>query len=872
MKKLFAFLIIVFIFTLVYSPEVSAEHILSFVHSGIKYTAEQAAAPNSGYPYIVEDEEDALYITDDTSGIKAEITRQTLDDEAFDILRDYYNDRTLSSQELFSRFVELKKSYINALQTLYNTNYLSNSKKSSETAMRIYNEGSEVLFGLNNCKVYLYNIAMYQGLYNNEQAHLDLIIPVRSTNTVIIIKFTIPRDKLGTTASGSIATMLSGIRFEGLSPQSAAPAILSSNSIVETAQLGIYPAASQQQPDYALFEDNATGFSLSLPTTYIPFIQNNLGGVFTYTSFKINPNQIFSVSSEPLQGSDASDAISRFKVASLASIKVLDSGSGYLGNNKYSYFIYSSSENEMKQYFYDYYIQDESRLYKLQLQSAIAEPGINVLRQFENILISFRTKNIVSIHAASQSTQSDTSATTKYLNSDEGYSFRYPKSWRLEEISPDIAYDRLRLVVPGLSGALEISMQESELKQIVSFIDIMKSVNGNSTSSWSTLTNNYNPPFSEKTSKLLYSDFSIDGAVSTIYRLSVFMDENGRNRLCYSVDIIKGSKLYSMFITAGEYKTVDGRFNNAQINELINIVANTFRHESTIDSEARRISGETRNRKLVFVEKYLKRLIDPGLVVTSVEKTQPDKTLFVTVGNSQESGFYKIMLDYPNRKIEIVDSVLKRDILRSELTRLREQHKDKIITNTVQNESNMTLTIESRENQISEPEARSYRVNVSYVNNSVTWQSVRLAHQEDYMWECGLYVKSFFSRDTEVYFTGSNVFTNLEPYRQKGLKYRLMTYAHSVDEPGFMLLSMDPNSSLFTLESGFYTMEYVVDKIVTQYALDYKSHSSDTFSFDPETFILTLTTTCNSDNDTKVDKFKIYYNLEKGILEYERVR
>lgn len=871
MKKLFAFLFITIVFMLSYHPAVRAENMLSLVHSGIRFTAAQASAPDSGYPYSVEDTEDALHITDEGSGIHAEVSSQSLDNGAFDKLRNYYNDSTLSNKELFTRFTELKKSYITALETLYNTNYLSDGKKISETAMRIYYEGSDVLFGLDGCSVYLYNIAMYEGLDNNEQVHLDLIIPVQSTHTIFMIKFTIPRDKLGAAASNTIAAMLSDIRFKSLSPQLKVPAVLSDKSIVETAQLGIYPAASQEKPDYTLFNDTAVGFYLSLPSTYVPFIQNNLGGVFSYTSFKINPNQIFSISSEPLQGSGASDAISRFEAASFASIKIQDSGTGHFGNNKYSYFIYSSSEDGVIQNFYDYYIHDEGRLYKLQLQCAIAKPGSIVTEQFEKILASFHIKKTASIQPLSEPTQSDNLTTLKYLNSEEGYSFKYPESWQLEDISSNIAYDRLRLVVPGLSGALEISVQESELKKNITFTEVMKSVSGKSVSSWPTLATNYNPPFAGKTSKLLFSDFSIEGTVSTIYRLSVFMDDNGRNRLCYSVDILKEGKLYSMFLTTGEYKTTGGRFNDTQINDMMNTVAASFHLESTPESETRKISGETRNRKLVFVEDYLKQRIDPKLVVTAVEDTQPDNSMFVTVGNSKESGFYKIKLDYPNRQIAVMDSVLKRDILHSELTSLIEQYKDKAIIYTAQNEDSMTLTIVSRESQLPAYVARTYRVDASFVNGGVIWQSVRLAHQEDFMLECGLYVKSLLSPDAKVYFSNKNVFKDLEPYRQKGLKYRLMTYAQSDGASGFQPLLMDSRNSLFTAEGSFIPLEHVVDNIKVKYGIKYLKDSPDSFSFDPETFILTLVVSSGKGKDTSIKKFKVSYNLETVELEYAMV-
>ncbi len=872
MKKLFVFFLITIALTYTCQPPVQAEHLLSFVHSGVQYTAEQAAEPESGYPYAVEDEDDVLYITDDDSGIQAEITYLTLDTETFDMLRDYYNNPALSDTELYSRYVELKKSHVTALEALYNTKDLNNDKKTSETGMRVFFRGTDTLFDVEHCSVYLYNIAQYEGIDYQEQVHLDMIIPARSADTVITIKFTISREQFSDKTSTGIAEILSDLRFKGLSAQQDAPAVFNDESVISAAQLGIFPAPSQEQPVYVEYKDTSAGFSILMPDSYIPYIQNNLGGVLDYISFKIDPVQIFSISSEPLHRSEAIDAITRFKVASYDKIKVHDSGTLDFGDNIYKYLSYTSSDDGIPQYFYDYYIKSEARLYKLQLQCKISEPGSNVKKQFEEILKSFHTLDTNAMDDSELKIQSGTISSLKYLNSEEGYSFRYPLGWRLEEVSPDIAYDKLRLVVPGLSGALDISIQESSLKQIVTFSDVMKSVNGSSISSWSALTNSYNPPFEGKTSKLLYSDFAIDGAISTIYRLSVFMDENGRNRLCYSVDIIKGRKLYSMFITAGEYRTTAGQFDDVRINELINLVADSFRLESTPESEARRISGETRNRKLVFVENYMRRLIDPGLVITSVEKTYPDQTFFVTVGNSADSGYYRIKLDYPNRQVEILGSVLKRNILNNELRRLKVLHGDKIIIGTTQNESKMTLAIESRENLISAKVTRTYQVNISFDHNRISWQTVRLAHQEDYMWECGLYIKSLMPSGTDVFFSGSNVFKDLSPYRQKGLKYRFMTYAQSDNISGFLLLSMDPGSTIFAMDSGLMTMTYVIDNINSKYGTAYSSTSPDHYSFDPETFILTLSSSEDGAKGAVTERFRIFYHLEKGRMDYELVQ
>jgi len=729
---------------------------ITLVHSDKPYTIAQASSPDNNYPYTVEKKDDVLNIIDKASGIRAAIIYESLDNAAFDALRDYYNDSSLTDDELFNRYTELVKSYITASESMYNANSINGGEMAAETAMRVFYEGREKLYGLDGCSIYLYNIVRYEGLNYTEQAYLDVIVPDRDGNTVIMIKFTIPADKIDMAASGTVASLLSGIRFNGLPPQYSAPAVLKDSSVINASKLGIYPAASQEQPNYELYSNTDAGFSVSLPTTYVPFLQNNLGGIYSYTSFKINPNEILSITSEPLPVSGNPNSYNYFMVASLGTINLIDSGAFRYGNNLYSHFAYSSSEtskSKAKQFFYDYYIENEdgSKLYKLQLQSSIAGPGANVRRQLEEILASFSTKKASSaqsvtspsinavitkpmVGTVSQSTPSAIEATTKYMNSDEGYSFTYPKSWQLEDVSSDIAYDRLRLIDPGLSGSLEILVQESELKESATFIDIIKSVDGLSASNWSALTTGYEPPYAGRTSKLLFSNFSIDGSIFTINRLIAFTDNSGRNRLCCSTDILKGHKLYSMFIIAGEYMIKDGRFSDIRINGWVSELVASFRIETTKESEARRISGESRNRKIVFVENYLKQAFNSNITISSVGKIQPDNTLFVAVSSTteggveyvNESGFYKVKLDYLNRKVELVNRILNRDIIRKELDILIKRYQDKIIMNVYINEPDMTITVKSLENESSTPVTNVYHVNTSLTGNNVEWKTVQL--------------------------------------------------------------------------------------------------------------------------------------------------
>lgn len=843
---------------------------------------------------------DTYGLVDKSTGIEADISVETLGDDSFDALRDYYNDYSLSDGELFERYIGLKKGYVNALESLYDTNYLSGLKKSPETAMKIYFEGADVLFGLDSY-VYLYNIATYEGLEQSEKTRLDLITPVDSTNSVVTVRFSIPGSQLDKSAVNTVASILSGIRYKGLSPQYKAPAVFGDKDVIEAAKSGIYAAAYKENAVYVKMNNVGGAYSISLPKGYIPFIVNNIGGIFSYNSYKINPNIILSISSGPLRGNGAEDAINRFKVASLTSIRILDSGSSFFGNNRFKYIKYVNTEAGVKKYFYDYYINNAARLYKIQLESAIAEPGKIVSGQLDKILTSFDFEytvtdadadldgsTAVDAGLASDSkadSDADTAAldantasslkslsTATYLNNEEGYGFKYPVTWRLEEISPDIAFDRFILIAPGLSGALDITVQESGIKNSVDFPDIIKSVGGNPVNSWSGLTTGYNPPFAEAQSKLLFSDFAIDGPVSTIYRLCAFIDKNGRNRLCYAIDIIKGKKIYSMFVTVGEYRTESGRFGDAKINKMINLIASSFKLEDTPESEAKRIFGDNRNRKVIFVENYLKRLIDPRLKIDSVEKSQPDGTMVITVGNTADSGYYKIRLDYANKQVEIVNRALKTDILRSELNRLKNQYAAKKVNSVSWDEANMTITVNSADTFTQAALTHIYHVKVSPANGRITWETKRIANREDYVYEGCLFVKSLIPRDSDAYIYGSNVFKDLEIYRRKNMKYRLLAYAQSKDNKiaGFLTLSMDPATSTFAPESNFTPLGNIIDKIRKGYGTKYTGDPGKAFSFDPETFILSLAVE-NDDGAAGMQQYHIYYNPENRVIDYEKI-
>jgi hypothetical protein len=246
------------------------------------------------------------------------------------------------------------------------------------------------LFGVDSF-VYLYNISVFEGEKHSEQTYLDLIVPVRSNHSVLTIGISMPREILGEKAYYAISAILQDIRHDGLMPQYTAPVVLSDRDIIDKAKLGIYPAAYQENPNYIEAGDEAAGYALMLPDTYVPFIQNNLGGQFTYASYKINPNSLFSISSEPLRNSGLENAISRFKVTSLSSIKVIESGSCYYGNNEYDFIYYTNTVAGVEEIFlYLFYRKQFKTCTGCSSNTDYKTRETILLTQMKKILISFR--------------------------------------------------------------------------------------------------------------------------------------------------------------------------------------------------------------------------------------------------------------------------------------------------------------------------------------------------------------------------------------------------------------------------------------------------------------------------------------------------
>jgi hypothetical protein len=864
MKKLAAFIITFAVFFVLYSA-CSAESGFKLHWEGNTYTVDEAVTSGSALSLKVARQDGAIRLSDEAAGIKASIRAYTLDEGAFQALRNYYNDKKSTEDQLFNKYVGLMRSYIPAMRNLYQTSYLYGNQDDpgSESGMKFFYEGHDRIFGQESA-VYLYNIYTSDRLEFNEETHIDLSIPVKDTHTLISIGILLKGGSLNEEAAGKITALLGAIRPDGLEPQTEMLSIFGDKNILNAVNAGFYSARQNGSGELLVLEDARAGFSLSYPSNYVPYMQNSLGGRLQYRGYKIDPNNIFSISTEPLEPGMSSEYDILAASMPEGAENITEEGEQEIGGNTFGYIKYSAATTAGAIYVSDYFTTSGSMLYRLQLSSRFEEPSPEVLGDFGRTLESFDAQEPADGEPAGAP-----EAAVQYVDKEEGYSFSYPENWQLTDVTENISYDSFKLVYPGLSGPLDVTVSEGELsREIDPRDDLSYIMTGQRGSDEDSYIKNYRQPFDGRPLKLLNLSFRFEGSLVYAYRLLDYLDSNGRNRLAYCIDIINGKKIYSMFIAVGEYETDNGRIKYEDVNSAVNAIASSFRAGAAAESGERAAAGETRNWKVVFIENWLKTSIDPELKIASVEDTAPDGSIYVQVVNTGESGYYRVKPDFGNRRLEILDSTPAAIILNTELGKLKETYGKRIITGTYIDEAAMTISIDSRMNENSPVLRRTYRVDVTPAEGGgINWETVRANHAEELKRECEAFLSFLLASDIDLQFSYQDVFKDIEAYERRNMLYRTLVHVQTGSLDGFFILEIDPSDDDITAAS-YKSTEQLIKDIGYTYEYGLNGYETANADFDGKSFALRLTLKSKSDGSEKTEVIKLRYNQEKMTIEY----
>ena len=608
-----------------------------------------------------DDFQERLLTVKEKNGLyTATITCDRLDEPSMEILRKYYGSDALTDEELFKRFCDYKKSYHAAMQEYYNISMLYGSSDSTmpETSMKIFGRHQTKLFGQDS-EIIIYNVIPSEKADSKEEVHIDIQIPFSKNKTIYSFNFTIEKDSLTKETLIKIKKLIRSVHISGFSEKSGFLDTPEISAAIQAASLGIYPGAASENEAYNELVDSISGYRLSYPFTYTPYLQNNLMSEYSYKSFKIDRNNFFSVAVEPIYDTEkaVTGKIQLLKELNSGSIRINSEGEARVGKNLFYRIGYELGVEDNTVFIEDYFITSGSKLYNIQLKSRFIKPSADVLESFLKILSSLE----LIPPATAQEQRLEQSV--NFMNIAEGYTFSYPGDWQFEEVSQDVNYDQYSVKFHHLSGQIDISVSEGEFDGEIAVADILKCITGLDEKGLDQHFKEYKAPYIGRPSRVLMTSYYTEGDNIYLYKLINYLDSNNRGRLCYSRDIVRGKKIYTMSVSVADYASNEGKISNESLNSALNFITGSFKLEDTAEYVVRMITGETRNKKVIFIEDFFKQQFGMAAYVVSTQSLGSSSDVLVNLEGTDERGFYRIKLDYEGKRVEIIDTVLKSQIM-----------------------------------------------------------------------------------------------------------------------------------------------------------------------------------------------------------------
>ncbi|MCX7841679.1 MAG: hypothetical protein N2489_01215 [Clostridia bacterium] len=767
-------------------------------------------------------EDNSFSFSSRDNSIAATVSCDRLDEVSLISMRRYLNDFRSDDLAIFDEFVQYKKSYFNAMQDYYKRDFLYgiDDENSSESNMKIFSEYTEKLFGVDAYAV-LYNITRSQKYTSEEEIHLSIEVPVSSNMTVYTVNFAMKKGTLKSSIE-SINDFLKSLSI-GKQPRHNTPLKLFSDAAaIAQADNGIYPQpANPWQVSYSTLANTEAGFELCYPSHYVPYRNNSLIKSFEYRSFKINYNHTLSISTEPAHnnGSSIQEKIKLIQALNKDWIKSSQEGNISFGGNDFRFLKYDLINNQGNFYIQDYFIVRNSVLFNIQLQSRFARPSGELEYELASILSTLK------FFEPFPEAQASNLPISKYVNKEEGYSLIYPASWKkTEQNNGDIYYDTFYIKKPDYSGPLEVLVSEGELASSLSPSDILKFVTGLNAPDLKKYFKKYNAPYMNKISRPLCSSIKVKDNVLYLYKLVNFLDESNRGKLCYSVDMVRDGKIYSLFITASDYMTSDGKVFDKSLSDDLNLIASTFGLEITPEYAARKSKGEKRNRKVVLIEDYIKSNVDKGSKVASISSLSSQNDLLVHTESLSGSFFYRITADFEKNKFKAVESIKLKDVMDIAAEKIRKQFQDKAIEEIKTDSGNMTVQIKYRENILFPILSKTYSVVPGLMNGSLEWNTVRKDYSNALKNDCKEFLDNLLSVNVKVYFDPKEDFSDISRYKEKGGIYYTPVFAEFGGLSGYFVLGINALNDSISLDS-YTPIERFHDSINKMYSLPSADYS-----------------------------------------------
>ncbi len=504
----------------------------------------------------------------------ATVSCDRMDDSTTALIRKYTGNPSMTEEEVFDKFSSYKKDYFALMEDFYKKGFLYGGADGNpgEYNIKTYKEYDEKVFGQDS-HIILYNTITPAKQDSNEITHLDISIPVFKNKTIYSVNFTLDKNYVNEMTFRRMSELLNSIKIVDTPQQTDPVKVFTDKSSLNQAYQGIYGDPDKSANIYDEYINRASGYKTSLPSSFTPYIQNNIVNSFDYRSFKVDYNSFFSISVEPALAGSSSiiNKINYIKYSNGSKINITTENSIKLPGKEVEFLEYELSGSSETTYIRDYFILHGSRLYNIQLNSRSSRPNLSLQNEIARTVLMF------DFLQPSKDTEVETPSAIRFTNVSGGYTLLYPEDWQLHRNSSEkTGYLRLALRNSDLSGPLDILINEGELNTELSYSGIPKFAALQNISGLDSYFVNYSAPYMGKTGRLLFVSYVYKKNASYIYKLVDYLDDNEKSRLCYSVDIVSEKKVYSLFISLSKYATADGRFNDEGVNKALTLIGSSF--------------------------------------------------------------------------------------------------------------------------------------------------------------------------------------------------------------------------------------------------------------------------------------------------------
>jgi hypothetical protein len=800
---------------------------------------------------------------DSSSSLFFDITCDRLDNTAFQLMREYLNDYSSTDQVIFDKFIEYRKSFFVSLQNYYRKSfqYGSEDQNQAESNLKVFGEYNEKISGEESYTI-LYNTIDSDINKTSESTQIDIMIPVHSSMSIYSLHFSLEKGSLDDAALQKIAGIISSLRISHFPCNYSSLKIFKDRKSIASANSGIYPEPADTDITYKTYKNNRSGYSLSYPSTFIPYRENNIIDSYDYSSFKINYNHYFSILAEPVSGSKPiSDKLHLLKELYGSSMAVTEEGTVRLDAFEAQFIKYKISDSQGTNFVQDYFISKGPTLYTIELNSKFVEPSSILQDEFLKIIGSLK------FCQTNYAVLPDSIPMVRYENREEGYTFMYPSNWQLSGAdNSDINYETLALKNPNLSGPVSITFEEGELSSYLLYAEPARFLEYETSADITQYFKKYDAPYLDRPSNILAGNYSVRGDTVYFTRLVNYQDEIGRSKYCYSVDAIRGMKSYSMFVTVSDYAAANRDLYGSDLYAAINTVSNSFSLETTGEYLQRRMQGESRNRRVVFIEQHFKKSFGDSAYVQSASSLTSANDILVNLNGTSEKGYYRVKLDYDGKDLTIVERMLKSDILSAASEELKGRYKNSQIRDLTLDESSMTLNIAFSSDAFSPVMNSAYTVTPELENGILDWKLKKKYDYDLLKKNCLNFIEKGLSPNLNAYFPSQSELAQVSSGNDIECYY-VPVYTESPTSSGYFILGINPLDDSIDIIS-YTPIEEVYEKVRKDLSLldsDFiltRSYQSESSKFEIKTIWMSA-----QKKEIRIRSLKIRVNQDSRHLE-----